>query len=161
MTEPNDIKALLKTAIQMEKDGYDFYMKAASQTSSHMGETIFKSLAQDELLHLEAFQKMAQDHIGRDEWDALVSSSNKYADLAVFPKDLAAVEGANPDTDELDALHMGMDSEKESIDFYSGILAQTDDPDMQKMIELIIQQEKDHYLLLQEEFNHLTMTGHW
>ena len=161
MTESNKLKDVLKIAIQMEKDGYDFYTKAASQTSSGMGETIFKSLAQDELLHLEVFQKIFQDRMGKEEWDALVNSSNKYANLSVFPKDLAAVENANPDTNELDALHMAMDSEKEAIDFYSKILTQTDDSEVKKLIEKIIQQEKDHYLLLQEEFNHLSMTGYW
>ena len=47
-----DIKDAIKTAIQMEKDGYSFYKKAASQTNSDMGKTIFESLANDELLHL-------------------------------------------------------------------------------------------------------------
>ena len=37
MTESNKLKDVLKIAIQMEKDGYDFYTKAASQTSSGMG----------------------------------------------------------------------------------------------------------------------------
>ena len=161
MTESSELKSVLKVAIQMEKDGYDFYMKAASQTSSGMGESIFKSLAKDELLHLEVFQKIFEDRMGKEEWDALVNSGNKYANLSIFPKDLAAVEGANPDTNELDALHMGMDSEKEAIDFYSKILAQTDDPEIKKLIEKIIHQEKDHYLILQEEFNHLSMTGYW
>lgn len=161
MTESNDLKDVLKVAIQMEKDGYDFYMKAASQTSSEMGETIFKSLAQDELLHLEVFQKIFEDRMGKEEWNALVNSDNKYAKLSIFPKDLATVENANPDTNELDALHMGMDSEKEAIDFYSKMLVQTNDPEIKKMIEKIIQQEKDHYLILQEEFNHLSNTGYW
>ena len=52
-----DVKRAIQTAIQMEQEGYDFYQKAAAQTSSDMGRTVFKSLAADELLHLEVFQK--------------------------------------------------------------------------------------------------------
>ncbi len=45
MTVSDDAKEAIKMAIQMERDGYDFYKKAAAQTSSEMGETIFKTLA--------------------------------------------------------------------------------------------------------------------
>jgi len=34
----------IKNTIQMEKDGYSFYIKAASQTTSEMGKKIFESL---------------------------------------------------------------------------------------------------------------------
>jgi rubrerythrin len=37
----DDVKNAIKTAIQMEKDGYSFYKKASAQTSSEMGRDIF------------------------------------------------------------------------------------------------------------------------
>jgi len=92
MTDVENIKNAIKTAIQMEKDGHSFYKKAAAQTTSE---------------------------ISKSEWNQLVNSSKKYADMPIFPKDLKAVEGTNPDTNELDALRMGMDSEKEAIDYYT------------------------------------------
>ena len=91
-----------------------------------------------------------------------MDSSKKYAKLSVFPKDLkAAAEGAGPDTNELDALHMAMDSEQQAIHHYSKILENTEDGDVRKIIEEIIQQEKSHYFILQEEFTHLSDTGFW
>ena len=121
MQEKPSIKDAIKTAIQMEKDGYSFYKKAAVQTSSEMGRTIFESLANDELVHLDVFQKLFEDTVGKTEWDTLVSSGKKYAAMPIFPKDLKTVEGAHPDTNELDALRIGMDSEKEAIDYYTKI----------------------------------------
>ena len=41
MSEIENVKDAIKTAIQMEKDGYSFYQKAAAQTSSDMGKTVF------------------------------------------------------------------------------------------------------------------------
>ena len=41
MTEIKNVKDAILTAIQMEKDGYSFYMKAAAQTESEMGQTRF------------------------------------------------------------------------------------------------------------------------
>ena len=134
MSETDHVKEAIKMAIQMEKDGYDFYKRAAAQTSSKMGETIFQTLANDELVHLETFQKIFEDRVGKEEWNSLVDSSKKYANLSVFPKDLKTTEGASPDTNELDALHMAMNSEKEAIDFYSGILENTKDVEVNKII---------------------------
>jgi len=161
MEKFSSVKESILTAIQMEKDGFSFYQKAAAQTSSDMGRSIFEGIAKDELLHLEVFQKLFEDNVGKSEWDDLVDSSKKYQDLSIFPKDLKAVEGANPDTNELDALRIAMDSEKEAIDYYTVIWENSDDDEVKKIIDVIIDQEKKHYFLLEQEFSHLSNTGYW
>ena len=154
-------KNAIQTAIQMEKDGYEFYSKAAAQTQNEMGRTIFEGLAKDELIHLDIFKKMFEDQVGTEEWDDLVSTNQKYTNLPIFPKDLKTVEGTNPNTSELDALRMAMDSEKEAIDYYTEIWSNTEDEQTKKILETIIEQEKKHYFLLEQEFNHITTTGYW
>lgn len=156
-----DVKNAIKTAIQMEKDGYAFYKKASAQTSSDMGREIFDSLANDEQLHLEVFQKLFEDRINKSEWNNLVNSSKKYAEIDIFPKDLQQIEGANPDTNELDAIKIAMDSEKDAIEYYGKIKEKTKEDDIKRIINEIIEQEKNHYSILQEEFDHLTKTGYW
>jgi rubrerythrin len=156
-----EVKDAIKTAIQMEKDGYSFYQKAAAQTSSDMGRGIFESIAEDELLHLEIFEKMFEDKVGKNEWISLVDSGKKYADIKIFPKDLESIEGKEPDTNELDALRIAMDAEKEAIDYYTDIREKTEDPEVIKIIDEIIEQEKNHYLILEGEFSHITSTGYW
>ncbi|MBU0497879.1 MAG: ferritin family protein, partial [Candidatus Thermoplasmatota archaeon] len=121
MIKITDKKDAIKTAIQMEKDGYTFYKKAAAQTTSEMGKKFFDTLAKDELLHFDVFQKLFKESVTKQEWNDLVNSSKKYADLPIFPKDLQSKNGANPDTNELDALHIAMDSEREAIDYYTQI----------------------------------------
>jgi len=156
-----NVKEAIKTAIQMEKDGFAFYQKAAAQTSSDMGRTVFESLAADERVHLDTFQKMFSGNIGSVEWDSLVQSNNKYTDRSIFPKDLQAVAGINPNSNELDALRIGMDSEKDAIEYYTEIVNKTPDRNVKKILNEIINQEKNHYLLLQQEFSHLSSTGLW
>jgi len=157
----DEVKNAIKTAIQMEKDGYSFYKKASAQTSSEMGRDIFESLAKDEQLHLEVFQKLFEDKIEKSEWNNLVNSSKKYAEIDIFPQDLKQLEGANPDTNELDALEMAMDSEKNAIDYYGDIKEKTKEENIRQIINEIIEQEKNHYSILQEEFDHLSKTGYW
>ena len=143
------------------KSGYSFYKKATAQRTSQMGKDIFESLAKDEELHLEVFQKLFDEKIGSSEWDELVDSSQKYTNLSIFPKDLKTVEGASPNTNELDALRMAMVSETEAIDYYTDILGCTTDDESKRIVNEIIEQEKSHYFLLEQEFNHLSSTGFW
>ena len=156
-----NIKDAIKTAIQMEKDGYSFYKKAAAQTNSEMGRTIFEGLASDEQMHLDVFEKMFEDAVGTSEWKDLIISSKKYANIPIFPKDLKEVEGIDTDTNELDALRIAMDAEKEAIEYYSKIKVNLNDTNIIKIIDEIIEQEKNHYSLLEGEFNHLGSTGYW
>jgi rubrerythrin len=161
LPEIEDIKDAIKTAIQMEKDGYSFYQKAAAQTLSDMGRAVFESLAADELLHLEVFQKLFDKKIGKTEWYGLVNTSKKYADIPIFPKDLQKVEGANPDTNEIDALRIAMDSEQRAIDYYTKIREKSSDDKVNEILVEIINQEKNHYQILEGEFHHINSTGYW
>jgi len=161
MTDLENVKDAILTAIQMEKDGYSFYMKAAAQTKSEMGKTIFESLAEDEQRHLDAFQKMFENKVSQSEWDDLVGSSKKYATIPFFPNNLDDAPGMDVESTELDALRMAMDSEKEAIDYYNKIKEHLDDEDVKNVIDEIIEQEKNHYSLLEKEFNHINTTGYW
>ena len=161
MPEVENVRDAIKTAIQMEKDGYSFYQKAAAQTTSDIGRTIFKSLAADELLHLEVFKKLFDEKVGKTEWYDLVNTSKKYVDIPIFPKDLQKVEGANPDTNEIDALRIAMDSEQRAIEYYTKIRKNSSDEEINKIIDEIINQEKNHYNILEGEFHHINSTGYW
>jgi rubrerythrin len=161
MTEIKNVQDAIKTAIQMEQDGYSFYKKTASQTSSDMGRTLFETLATDELLHLDIFQKLFENTISKNEWNELVKSSKKYANIPVFPKDLKTDTDINPDANELDALRIAMDSEKAAIEYYTKIQDEIQETEIKDIIDEIINQEKNHYQLLEEEFNHINKTGFW
>jgi len=161
MDEITNVKEAILTAIQMEKDGYSFYIKAASQTESGMGKTIFESLAQDEQRHLDVFQKMFEDKVSQSEWNDLVDSSKKYKKIPIFPTDLNEAPGIDAESTELDALRMAMDAEKEAVEYYGKIKENLTDEDVKNVINEIIEQEKNHYSLLEKEFNHLSSTGFW
>ena len=161
MAEIENIKDAILTAIQMEKDGYSFYTKAAAQTNSEMGRTIFESLAEDEQRHLDVFQKMFEDKVSKSEWNDLIDSSKKYSKIPIFPTDLKNSVGMDTDSTELDALRMAMDSEKEAIDYYGKIKETLEDKEVKNVIDEIIEQEKKHYSIFEGEFNHINSTGYW
>ena len=161
MTTIENVKDAILTAIQMEKDGYAFYTKAAAQTKSDMGRTIFESLAADEQRHLDIFQKMFEDKLGKSEWNDLINSSKKYANIPVFPTNLKDAPGMDLESTEIDALRMAMDSEQEAINYYNKIKETINNKDLKNILNEIIEQEKNHYSLLEKEFNHINTTGYW
>ncbi len=161
MAEIENIKDAILTAIQMEKDGYSFYIKAATQTESKMGKTIFESLAEDEQRHLDVFQKIFEDKVSKSEWNDMIDSSKKYATIPIFPTNLNDAPGMDAESTEIDALRMAMDAEKEAIEYYGKIKENLEDLDIKKVISEIIEQEKNHYSLLEKEFNHINSTGYW
>ena len=161
MTEIENVKDAILTAIQMEKDGYTFYIKAAAQTKSDMGRTIFESLAADEQRHLDIFQKMFEEKVSKSEWNDLINSSKKYANIPVFPTNLKDSPGLDPESTEIDALRMAMDSEQEAINYYNKIKETINNKDLKNILNEIIDQEKNHYSLLEKEFNHIVTAGYW
>ena len=86
MSEIENVKDAIGTAIQMEKDGYNFYTRAASQTKSEMARSLFESLSKDEQVHLEVFQKLFEDQMNKAEYDRLVDSNRKYEIFRFFLK---------------------------------------------------------------------------
>lgn len=154
-----EVKELIKTAIQMEKDGYEFYNKAAAQTSDDLGRKLFESIAIDEMVHLRTFQKMFDDEMGEEEWMAVEKTAVKHKDIPVFPKDLKQVEGASPNSNELDALNIAMKAEQEAIDYYAKIKEGLTDDKAKQIVEMIIDQERNHFMLLSEELNYMNTTG--
>jgi len=156
-----EVMEMIKTAIQMEKDGKAFYTKAAAQTSSPVGSLVFMSLAEDEDRHLAVFSKIFESHVSSEEWDLLVASANKYATQPVFPNDPDKASGASPDTDDVDAIQLAMTAEKEAIEYYMAIKKTTDDEDVRKALDMIIDQERNHFLILEGEFEYLSTSGSW
>jgi rubrerythrin len=161
MSEIRNVKDAILTAIQMEKDGYSFYTKAAAQTESEMGQTIFESLAEDEQRHLVVFQKMFEDKVNKSEWKDLVDSSKKYTTIPIFPTNLNDAPGMDSESTDIDAIRLAMDAEKEAVEYYQKIMDNLEDQDVIKVINEIIEQEKNHYSLLEKEFNHINSTGYW
>ncbi len=155
-----DLKQAMETAIRMERDGHDFYKKAAARSNSSMGRSVFESLAADEMQHLETFRQIFRDDVPEIDLGELSKTSEKYEDLPVFPKDPEGA-GVEPDADELEALHTAMDAEERSIDYYTRVMADAEDPGVKAVLEKIIEQEKSHFALLSDELDHMNSTGYW
>ncbi|TES92138.1 MAG: hypothetical protein E3J87_06110 [Candidatus Cloacimonadota bacterium] len=153
------VMAAIKVAIQMEKDGKRFYQDAAQKTENEVGKKMFKSLAQDEITHLDTFQKMFDTITGSEEWRELAEGLPKVGKIPVFEGEIE--KKANANLSDLNAIRVAMDNERKSIDHYKKAAEETEDPLAEKIFNKIREEEEYHYDLLQVQRDYLTKSGFW
>jgi rubrerythrin len=154
----------IETALQIERDGLEFYTQAAKQTSDPRGKRMFQSLARDEAAHLKLFKSVHDSlqekgtYLSREEVAA--ASPGEFARPPIFPTG-EELQAAEVPERELAALQRGLEAEKASIQFYSEAREAAEDPNARSMYDYLIEQEEGHRTILQGEYDYLAQTGFW
>jgi len=138
---------ILEIAIQIEKNGRDFYQTMGAQAKSVKAGDIFKFLAGEEEKHIKTFQKIL-DSIEKYEPQGLDSDDyyaymNALAGENVFTKKDQGRELAGKIKNDKEAIGLGIQAEKDSIVFYEGIKKAVPDYD-RRAIDEVIAQEQGH-----------------
>ncbi|MFQ5835995.1 MAG: Mlp family lipoprotein, partial [bacterium] len=117
----NNLSKAIRTAIKMEEDGIDFYQKAARKTSHPFGEKMFLSFAEDEKRHLTVLKKILADLKFSDFNQFFEEKKPREKIKTVFREVKNEIkEKIAANSDELEALKIGMDMESKSSEFYQG-----------------------------------------
>jgi rubrerythrin len=155
----NDTEGL-KIAVEMEKRGEAFYRKAAKLSNNEKTVRILEQLASDEAVHKREFEKLIENASVSDEmYDEETSAylSAIAADV-VFPEGLMALRRVGFSSPE-GALREAIQSEKDSILFYTELSAHAYDCEAKRMFQEIIMQERRHLRLLQGRLEELAAEG--
>jgi rubrerythrin len=149
----------LNIAIQTEKDGHEFYLNAAEKTSDPQGKTLFTSLAADEIEHLRLLddQKRAlteEQHWAPHSEPGEEAQPTKAKGAPIFSRE-ALAQDINSYTSELSVLRMALLMEKDAVAFYSKAASETDDPNGKAMYQYLVEMEREHQRILEEEYNAL------
>lgn len=146
----NDTEGL-RIAVEIEKRGEAFYRKAAKLSDNPETVRILEQLAADEAAHRREFEKLVERATVSDEmYDA---ETNAYlsaiaADI-VFPEGLMALRRVGFSSAE-GALAEAIQSEKDSILFYTELREHAYDDEAKRMFREIIMQERRHLNILQK-----------
>lgn len=149
----------LDIAIQTEKDGRDFYVRAAESTNDPAGKVLFTSLADDELEHLRLLESQREALTEQGRWLPRDPASegdrgSEIVGAPIFGRE-ALAENVAAYTSELSALRMAYLIERDAVTFYTRAASETDDPDGRAMYERLVEMEKEHQSILEEEYNAL------
>jgi rubrerythrin len=151
----------IKTAIQMEIEGYDFYMKAAQETDNDLGRTMFEQLAKDEMEHQRTFEAMFDQIADPSTWRKLASETPGVPEIPAFREKSKEQKQSGSLAGDANALRIGMENEEKSIKFYKKAAETAEDEQAKTIFSNIAQQEEYHYQLLQAELDSVTGTGFW
>jgi rubrerythrin len=150
---------VLKEAIRVENDGYNFYMVAAEKTEDPKGKTVLSSLAQDELDHgnmLKGLYQAIEDKSGyKLERKRLRRKKPKvWSKSPIFSVEFKrkVKEGHFA----LCALRIAQLLEKNSIDFYGKNAKRSKHPELKSLFNFLVEWEKDHLRALVKQENFLS-----
>lgn len=168
-TGTNAALTALNQAIELEVKGQRFYLEAAECTTHPEGAEMFRSLADDEVIH-ERLLRRQLDALTRGEgW---IKSSlllpegvdEVTADLTalIFPEgEKVCEETLRPDESDRDALLFALQIENKSFNLYREMAQTTEDPNGKRMYEYLAKIERGHFDLLMLNYEHLSTTGSW
>lgn len=152
----NDLEGI-RIAAEMEKRGGDFYKLAARVSRSQETKEILTALAEDEAVHLSEFQKLHERALAQEDVQPYAPERAAYltalaADIA-FPKGVVGVAQhlENPRA----ILEHAIQSEEDSIRFYSELAQDVACSQAAGVFNDIIRQEKGHLNRLQKMLSEL------
>jgi rubrerythrin len=154
------VEDAIKGAIQLEIDGKAFFNHAADITTHEKGRKMFQWLAQEEVRHLETFGKMFTTILEDADWKKYVDSMSGRGEAPLIKK-LKENMKRESSKGEIEAIRVGMELEREAIDFFQKAAGETDDPTARKIFLQIAEEEKFHYDLLEAQHDSVSQSGFW
>jgi rubrerythrin len=154
----------LQTALQMEIDGKEFYLKSSKVSTNQLGKELLKKLAAEEDMHREVFQNIYNTIKNKRGWP---DGEKFHADggrslRTVFAR---ALESMNKEVKaiptELDAIQTAMDMENKTFDFYKRRNTQATYDAEKQLYEALAIQEGEHHRVLLDYYEFLRNPAAW
>jgi rubrerythrin len=171
-TGTNAALTALNQAIELEIEGQRFYLKAAECTANDKGAEMFRSLADDEVIHERILRRQLDALTQGEGWVPVLSMveglpegvTEVTANLTalIFPdSEKVCEETLRPDESDLDALLFALQIENESFNLYREMAEKTKDPNGKRMYQYLANAERGHFEQLMLNYEHLSTTGSW
>ena len=153
----------LQTAIQMEIDGKEYYLKASQESSNELGKKLLQSLAAEENIHRTKFEEIYDAIRSKKAWPKTDFQPDGGKELrTIFAK---ATEGIGSNikapTTELDAVQTAMAMENKTYDFYESLGKNATYSGERYFYEALAAQEREHHLILLDYYEYLKDPAAW
>ena len=163
MTEQDKTIDALTTALQMEIDGKEFYLKASESSQNTLGKELLQSLAEEEDTHRRKFEEIYEAVRSRNEWPSISYEPDGGKRLKTI---LATATGSMDSevtaaTSELDAVKTAMTMENNTYDFYVARSQATAYGAERDFYRALSAQEKAHHAVLLDYYEFLQNPAAW
>jgi rubrerythrin len=142
-------------AMQMEKDGEDYYRQLAQQAGNKGMKTILTSLADEEVKHYNAIEKIKTQETQITDSEILTDARN------IFVQIKESGEKFDFDTDQKDLYKKARDIEKKSRDFYTDKANEVTEGYQKDLFLKLAVEEQKHYVLLDNIIDFISRPEQW
>ncbi len=148
MSEPFLIQEIVEIAIEIEKNGVDFYRTLAGSADTSRLRELFKYLEEEEKRHVTRFEEILESAGGYQISEVYYTTQymgymKALADERVFRSDISATEMADRAKTPKEAIDMAIGFEKDSIIFLHEMQNAVMKPDAEP-IQKLLDEERDH-----------------
>jgi rubrerythrin len=146
----------LKTAIEAELTGHEFYKNAAKSTSDPMGKETFKRMAEEEMGHFNYLRHQYKSVLEKGEYDfskKLTKKGYKHAENPIFSEEIK--NRVKESHFEVSALTIGMKLELDAVSFYRSCAQKAQSEEAKQFYNELAEWEQDHFLAFEGALNML------
>ena len=147
---------IFEYALQMEKDGENFYRRIAEKAGSAGVRTIVTMLADEEVKHYKAIEGIRQGRSGQmAETTILDDARNVFVQMKDERDEFAA------DQEQVELYQKARQIEKRSQQFYEEKAGQAGRTDQRQLFEQLAAEEAKHYFLLGSLIDFISRPKQW
>ena len=156
-------KSVLSAAIKFEEDGRNLYMTCMKKTELPWGQSLFQSLADAELKHIERLKEVFTTlsvSQGYTEGPMPLAAERQWKNI--FEKAKSKIDTVvKASSNDIDALKLGIDFEERGMKYYKKLSEESNNPLERKFYQILAQEENRHFLILKNSYELLTDPESW
>ncbi len=144
------VNEVIELAIQIEKNGYQFYNEALKRKDlSPKAKMLLEELRNDEIKHEATFKSFRTEENYSElgdpiDWQEAASYLRSITDSHVFSKPDASIKLAASAKDETEIIDFAIKFEKDTLLFFYSVCKKTMNENAKKTIDAIIDEEVSH-----------------
>ena len=160
-SQPTDLATILKTAIEVEENGYNTFARFAEQTKDEAGKKMFQRLAKDEVEHREILEKQLKNLSEGGSWQSIHIPPSSVEKLIPAVRDKAKRTKGESGLGEVDALKTALDLERKAAQFFRDKAAEVSNTEAKDLFIRLAEWEDAHFEWIQAELDSINNTGLW
>jgi len=146
---------IFEYALQMEKDGEDYYHEIADKTGNRGLKDVMNMLADEEKNHFRAIKGMKEKLYSLAQTNIVEDVKN------VFVRMRQSGEVFEPGESEVEMFRKAQEIETESRDFYDEKSKEVEDGDQKRLLERLASEEQKHYNMLENIIDFVCKPNRW
>ena len=154
--ETKEILEGLKTAMEAELTGHEFYKNAAKSTGDPMGKQTFSDMAEEEMGHFKFLRHQYKSVLEKGDYDLSKKLIKKQVRNSLSPIFSDEIKDRIKDSHfEVSALSIGMKLELDAMNYYRSCAEKAENEEARKFYGELADWEQEHYRAFERQLEML------